>query len=285
MDVISTAVPSPSPRSLILDLLSTLRGGSMPVGALVAAGGLFGIAENGVRVALSRLLRRGLAQRDERGRYRLGPRAAALNERVVSWRRIEERLRRWDGGWVGVQHADRRGRRGEATERALLLLGFGRLAPGLRVRPDNLRGGIDAVRDELLTLGLGPDALVFSLGSLDARAEARARRLWDATALRRGYARSLQELATSEARLPGLDEAEAMVESFALGGRVIRTLVRDPLLPEALVPGEERRAVVAALRRYDRAGRRSWAAFLARHGAPHTHLDLPVDGALAVAHA
>jgi phenylacetic acid degradation operon negative regulatory protein len=108
MDVISTAVPSPSPRSLILDLLSTLRGGSMPVGALVAAGGLFGIAENGVRVALSRLLRRDLAQRDERGRYRLGPRAAALNERVVSWRRIEERLRRWDGGWVGVQHADHR---------------------------------------------------------------------------------------------------------------------------------------------------------------------------------
>jgi phenylacetic acid degradation operon negative regulatory protein len=278
-------VAAPSPRSLILDLLSTLRGQSMPVGALVAAGGLFGIAENGVRVALSRLRTRGLAQRDERGRYRLGPQAAALNERVVSWRRIEERLRRWDGGWIGVQHADRRGRRGEAAERALLLLGFAPLAPGLRVRPDNLRGGVDAVRDELLTLGLEPDALVFSLGDLDAEAEARARLLWDTAALRRGYARSLRELAASETRLPGLDEADAMVESFALGGRVIRSLVRDPLLPEPLVPAGERRAVVAALRHYDRAGRRSWAAFLVRHGAPHTHLHLPVDGALAVAHS
>jgi phenylacetic acid degradation operon negative regulatory protein len=206
---------------------------------------------------------------------------------VVSWRPLEERLRRWDGGWGGVQHAGRRdrgGRRGEATERALLLLGFARLAPGLRVRPDNLRGGVDAVRDELRALGLEPDALVFSLGSLDARAEARARRLWDTAALRRGYARSLRELAASEARLPGLDEAASMVESFTLGGRVIRSLVRDPLLPEPLIPADERRAVGAALRRYDRAGRRSWAAFLARHGAPHTHLN-PVDGALAVAHA
>ena len=61
--------------------------------------------------------------------------------------------------------------------------------------------------------------------------------------------------------------------------------MRDPLLPEPLVPAAERRAVVTALRRYDRAGRRSWAAFLARHGAPHAPVDLPVDGALAVAHA
>jgi phenylacetic acid degradation operon negative regulatory protein len=280
-------VTSPSPRSLILDLLSTLRGGSMPVGALVAAGGLFGIAENGVRVALSRLLTRKLVQRDERGLYRLGPRAAPLDQRVVSWRRIEERLRRWDGGWIGVQLADRRGsqgRRGEAAERALRLLGFAPLPTGLRVRPDNLRGGVDAIRGELLTLGLEPDALVFSLGDLDAEAEARARGLWDTAALRRGYARSLRELAASEARLPGLDEAASMVESFTLGGRVIRSLVRDPLLPEPLIPADERRAVGAALRRYDRAGRRSWAAFLARHGAPHTHLN-PVDGALAVAHA
>jgi phenylacetic acid degradation operon negative regulatory protein len=278
-------VSAPAPRSLILDLLSTLRGGSLPVGALVAAGGLFGIPENGVRVALHRLLARGLAGRDERGRYRLGREAAALNERVVSWRRLEERLRRWDGGWLGVQRAGRKGRQRDPARRALRLLGFASLAPGLAIRPDNLRGGVAAAREELLTLGLEPDAMVFTLGALDASAEARARGLWDTAALREGYARSLRELAASEARLPRLAEADAMVESFTLGGRVIRDLVRDPLLPEPLVPAAERRAVVTALRRYDRAGRRSWAAFLARHGAPHAPFDLPVDGGLAVAHA
>ena len=56
-------MPSPSPRSLALDLISTLRGESMPVGALVAAGALFGIPENGMRVAITRLLGRGRASR------------------------------------------------------------------------------------------------------------------------------------------------------------------------------------------------------------------------------
>jgi phenylacetic acid degradation operon negative regulatory protein len=281
-------MPAPSPRSLVLDLLSTLRGESMPVGALVAAGALFDIPEGGVRVALTRLLAAEAVVRDERGRYRIGPRAAALNERVVSWRRLEERVRRWEGDWVGVALgglARGRGGAAAAAERPLRLLGFARLAPDLALRPDNLRGGVPGVREELRALGLDAAAPVFALAELDAASEARARGLWDVAALRRGYARSRRELAAGEARLPRLAEGAAMVDSFRLGGRVIRQLVHDPLLPEPLLPAEERRAVVAALRRYDRAGRRAWAAFLARHGAPHVALALPTDGALAVAHA
>jgi len=278
-------VSAPSPRSLILDLLSTLRGESMPVGALVAAGTLFGIPEGGMRVALTRLLAKRLVTRDERGRYRLGAGAAAVHRRVVSWRRLEERLRRWEGGWIGMhRRALARGRAGAAAERALRLLGFARLAPDLALRPDNLKGGIPAVREELVALGLEPGTLVFALSALDPVSEARARGLWDVAALRRGYARSCAQLAAGEARLARLSERAAMLESFRVGGRVIRELVHDPLLPEPLVPADERRAVVAALRRYDRAGRRAWAAFLARHGAPHVALTLPTDGALAVAH-
>ena len=69
----------PTAKSLILDLLSTLRRGSMPVRALVAAGSFFGIEENALRVALTRLLARGLVERDERGQYRAGSRAGALD--------------------------------------------------------------------------------------------------------------------------------------------------------------------------------------------------------------
>ncbi len=50
----------PTAKSLILDLLSTARGGVMPVRALVAAAALFEIGENGVRVELARLSARGL---------------------------------------------------------------------------------------------------------------------------------------------------------------------------------------------------------------------------------
>ena len=60
-----------------------------------------------------------------------------------------------------------------------------------------------------------------------------------------------------------------MVESYLLGGRIIRELVLDPLLPEAIVPTGPRTALVEAMREYDALGRRSWALFMARHGAPY----------------
>jgi phenylacetic acid degradation operon negative regulatory protein len=279
-------VATPSPRSLVLDLISTLRGDSMPVGALVAAGALFGIPENAMRVAVTRLLATGALARDERGRYRLGPAALPVHERVASWRRLEERVGRWEEGrWVAVHRAGLprgRGRGAARAARALRLLGFAPFAEGLALRPDNLRGGVARVRAELSALGLPDGTAVFALSELDAAAEARARSLWDVAALRAGYAQSRLALAKSEERLARSAEDAAMAESFRLGGRVIRELVSDPLLPEPLLPAAERRALVAAMRRYDRAGRRVWAGFMARHGAPHAAL--PAEGlALALA--
>jgi phenylacetic acid degradation operon negative regulatory protein len=260
---------APTAKSLTLDLLSTLAGGTMPVSALVKAGELFGIAENSMRVALARLLAAGQIERDERGRYRLGEKAAPIDRRVTSWRRIDQRLRSWGDGWLGVyaggapRRPDRQLRR---RERALRFLGFAELAPGLALRPDNLRGGVAAVRDELQALGLEAGALVFELAALDPASDARARGLWDVTALCAGYRQSLADIDASEKRLQLASEEEGMVESFLIGGRVIRQLVLDPLLPEPIVPVAERDALVLALRRYDRLGRACWAGFLERHG-------------------
>ncbi len=58
-----------------------------------------------------------------------------------------------------------------------------------------------------------------------------------------------------------------MVETFLLGGRAIRQLVLDPLLPEPIVAAGERRELVQALRDYDRAGRGCWRAFMREHDA------------------
>src|SRR3990172_10296135 len=62
----------PTARSFVLDLLSTLKRGAMPVRAVVAAAEGFGIAGNSIRVALARLLAAGRIERDERRCYRLG---------------------------------------------------------------------------------------------------------------------------------------------------------------------------------------------------------------------
>lgn len=257
----------PTPKSLILDLLSTAPKSSMAVSALVIAGHLFGISENHIRVTLARLRAAGMIDQDDRGRYRLAAGAAPVGKQVTAWRNVEQRVRPWDGVWIGVhtaavQRSERRAHR--HGDRALRFLGFERFDAGLHLRPDNLAGGVVAVRQQLHELGLHAKAMVFGVHDLDAAAERRARRLWNTAALRDGYRASLMSLKKSERRLAGLPPHAALVESFVLGGRVIRQIVLDPLLPEPLVSTRERTALVEAMCRYDRAGRACWSAFLSQ---------------------
>jgi phenylacetic acid degradation operon negative regulatory protein len=261
----------PTPKALILDLLSSLRGGAMPVRALVAAGAVFGISAESTRVALVRLCSVGTLERNERGQYRIAAAAQPVQRHVMGWTRTEERLLPWRGGWIGVYTGglDRGDRpRLRRRERALEFLGFRALDAQLYVRPDNLKGGVDAVRDELCALGLDPAVLVCLITQLDAVAEARARALWDAAALCRAYRSTCTALARSAARLTRLSAREAMAESFVLGGQAIRQLALDPLLPEPIVPSGERAALVDALRAYDRLGRACWRGLMKSHGAP-----------------
>lgn len=249
----------------MLDLLSTVPRGTVRVDRLVECAAMFRIRENALRVALARLRAEGRVECPERGRYRLGPGAAAVQREVSSWRDTEQGLERWAGGWIGVHSAGlpRSERaRVRARRRALALLGFRRLAPGLEVRPANLRGGAAPLRNRLVTLGLEPEAPVLEITSLDAATDAHARTLWDGAALVRGYRAARQRLRESAERLRALPRAQACVESFLLGGEAIRRIVLDPKLPEELVPGDERRALIETMRAYDEIGRACWAGAL-----------------------
>ncbi len=251
----------------------------MPVGALVEAGDLFELAPNAVRVAVTRLLASGEIARDERGRYRLGETAQAIHQYTASWKHLERRTRRWAGGWIAL-HPNAVGRteqRGRA--RALRLLGFRALLPSLWLRPDNLSAPVDGLRDELGALGVPRADLVFELGGLDRPAEVRARGLWDAAGLCAAHRALREELERSATRLPRLAAGAAMVESFLLGGRAIRQLVLDPLLPDAICPADDRQALALTLQQYDRQGRAAWAELLRRFDVPS--LRAPLDTRLA----
>jgi phenylacetic acid degradation operon negative regulatory protein len=266
-----------SAKSLVLNLLSSLRGRAMPVRALVGAAGVFGIADETMRVALARLLAGGMVQRDERGLYRLAGKTRAVQSEVESWTDIEQRLVPWSGAWVavhtaGLPRSDRKA--GRRRGRAFDFLGFRELEPGLWIRPDNLRGGVAAARRRLQALGLEDTAPVFRITELGP-AQDRAAQLWRVDELRDGYRRVRADLERSAARLPKLARSRAMVESFVLGGKAIRGMVFDPLLPEPLVPVAERRALLEELKRYDKLGRQCWREFMKEQGAPH--IEAPLD--------
>jgi phenylacetic acid degradation operon negative regulatory protein len=72
------------PKSVILDLLSAAPGGQVEVRGLVRAAQLFGITENNMRVALTRLRAAGMVESTSRGCYRVGPAAEAVNRLEAS---------------------------------------------------------------------------------------------------------------------------------------------------------------------------------------------------------
>lgn len=270
---------TPNPRSLILNLLLAAEGQPLSARDAIASCALFGIRDNSVRVTLARLTAAGLIESAGRGAYRLGPNATGLAADVGTWRTAGQRLRDWSGDWIAV-HVGSLGRSDRvalrARDRALALLGLRELDRGLFVRPDNLEGGVAAVRERLYKLGLDPDAAVFVLRHLDASREARSRQLWDGASLTRGYHDMRTRLEDWLTRAAELEPEVAARESFLLGNDAIRQLVFDPLLPAPLVDTDARQRFSEAVIAFDAAGHRIWRQLhlnpaLDRAGTSLTH--------------
>jgi phenylacetic acid degradation operon negative regulatory protein len=263
----------PTAKRIVLELLSASDGHEGASSALVRAGKLLGVAENSVRVTLTRLVADGTLELTGRGAYRLGDATAALTRQVTSWRSLENQVRRWDGAWVCVQAGSAGGDRSLARQRAraLRLLGFRALDPTLSstlaLRPDNLEGGVAALRDRLYALGVDREALVFRATELDRDTEVRARGLWDAERLSESYHQTRDRIDRWLRAVTELPLRTAAREAFFFGGDVLRMILFDPRLPEPLVDVGARRALVEAGKRLDTAGRGLWSQlFGMQHG-------------------
>jgi phenylacetic acid degradation operon negative regulatory protein len=270
-------------QKLILDLISATSDHRLHVRVLIVVAALFDITENSVRVALARLVSRGLLSRNGRGAYALAAGGRPVQRHVASWSLLEERMVVWRATWCGVLlsrkvHAGRSA--AKRRQRALDFWGLRLLEPGLWIRPDNLVGGVRALRQQLGELGLDEDSRVFAISELDGVAESRARALWSSDSLGDDYRSALSRLKKSARGLDELPLERAVVESFVEGGRVIHRLAFDPLLPEEILPGAARRALVEEMRSYDQRGRRIWAAFAESNGMPE--LVMPVGPPPAV---
>lgn len=252
----------PTAKRIVLELLTAADPHQGSVANLVAAGALFGIDEGNIRVALARLVAAGTLELVGRGEYRLGATTRALTDQVTQWRELEKQVRRWDGGWVCVQlgdlpRSDRSALR--RRERALALHGFRELGRGLCVRPDNLSGGIEPLRDRLHALGVEGRAVIFRATDFDPATEKRARALWDGDQLTRTYRQTAARIDRFLITVDGLTPGDAARETFLFGSDVLRLLMFDPRLPEPLVETAARKALVEAMKRLDLVGRRRWA--------------------------
>lgn len=208
-------------RSIVLSTLLGHHPPRLPARVLVRVGELFDVAEGTVRVALSRMVAAGDLDQDEHG-YGLTARLLERQARQDDSR--APRLRQaWDGGWeIAVVAAERR----PAAERAALRrtmagLRLAELREGTWVRPANL--------DRPLGAAIRTRCTVFTGAAPDGEdPSALAARLWDLP----GWAGRARTLAA------GLDRTGDLAGRFTVSAAVLRHLLADPVLPDALLPPE-----------------------------------------------
>lgn len=211
------------------------RGGSIGVGTLQEMAGALGLEPGVVRTALTRLAADGLIERTKVGRHSfasLSPRAEADTRRVAPqiYRFVE---RPWDGGWrIALLAAA--GDRMLVDREALRRAGFGAVAPTVMMAP--------AGPDGTLYSGRSPDPTASAF--LDAsgppgEAATYAGGLWrldEIAAAYDAFRAGFEPIAAALDAGTRVSDLDALGIRIALVHEFRRIVLRDPLLPAALLP-------------------------------------------------
>ncbi|AZG47411.1 PaaX domain-containing protein, C- domain protein [Gordonia insulae] len=205
-------------RSAILSTLLGAHPAQASSAGILAIATELGIGESAVRVALTRMVAGGDLDRTD-GIYRLTDRLSERQRRQDE--SIRPAVRPWNGRWrlavISVPSDDAAIR--NATRTALAGMRFGELREGVWTRPANLDVALDdpAVAERVTMFDAEPDEPADEL----------AERLFAPTA----WADEARRLVTA------LDRGADLRDRFEVAARVVRHIMRDPLLPDELCPG------------------------------------------------
>jgi enoyl-CoA hydratase len=204
-------------RSVLLSALLGIHPAWATVGELLRLTEDFDLKESTVRVALTRLVSAGDLVRSADG-YRLSDRLLARQRRQDD--AMQPQVRPWNGDWttlvvtsIGTDARTRAALRSSLQENR-----FAELREGVWLRPDNL--AVDL-----------PDDVLARVQVLHARDDAPAElaaRLWDLPAWSGTGHQLLDEMAT----------ATNTPARFAAAAAILRHLLTDPVLPDALLPDD-----------------------------------------------
>ena len=205
------------------------RGGQVWLGAISAFCQGMGIGEGVVRTAMSRLAADGWVERSRVGRnsfYALAARGRAVFAEAAA-RIYHPKAPAWSGRFTAL-----------LTNDNLAEAGFGSPSPGFWIAPEGAT--------------LPPDALRFTLEGAPETQRALAARAWKLEATAQGYRRFLARFEPLRAaKAENLSDLEAMIARVLLIHDYRRVILRDPLLPAAILPldwpGEAARALCADL--------------------------------------
>ena len=249
------------PQDLVVTLLGTYvrpHGDVVWSGGLVALLGELGFSQGAARVALTRLVRRGLIARERSGRlvhYRVTPRCDRLlaegDGRIFSLGSV----RAAGDGWTLVWHQIPEDRRLERSRlaRRLRFLGFGSVQDSVWVSPHDHSSEVSGLIGEL---GVDAYATVFlATVAADSGMSALVSRAWDLSGLVERYDAFVAAFKPYRSR--SAQAALSDRDAFLVRTRVVHMFrgfaFLDPELPDELVPLARSRELAVTLfhRLYD----------------------------------
>jgi phenylacetic acid degradation operon negative regulatory protein len=253
-DELSATLFERRPQSLVITLLGAYV---YPGDRLVWSGGLvrllgeLGFTVGAARIALARLTRRDLLERERDGRlvhYRLTPRANALldegERRIFSLGRDVRPAAEWTFLWHAIPD-ERRVERGRLARR-LRFLGFGSLQDGVWISPHDREPEVTALLGELGLVGHA--AVVLGRPASSDDLEALVWRAWDVNELARRYrAFELAFRPHAASAGNGLGDREAFLVRTRLVHAFRQFPSLDPGLPDELVPTDGHRSEAVSL--------------------------------------
>jgi phenylacetic acid degradation operon negative regulatory protein len=221
------------------------RGGEIGIGSLIKLLSNFGLSENSIRSAVSRMCRAGILKvRRNRSRsyYSLSDEGLSLMSKGE--RRIFERKRTgWNGLWnIVVYYIPEENREArDRLRRELAWMGFGPLTTATWISPHDLT---DEVIELAEKLKVKPYIQIFQTRDRDSNDPAGiVSRCWDLKKIHERYDRFIKEyrsrMEAYRKRTEGgedIPQSEYFVERFKLIDDYRRLPYLDPDLPEELLP-------------------------------------------------
>jgi phenylacetic acid degradation operon negative regulatory protein len=204
-------------RSVVLSVLLGAHPAWATAGELIRLTADFGINDNALRVALTRMVAAGDLIRSADG-YRLSDRLLARQRRQDD--ALAPRVRAWDGSWTTlvVTSVGSTARARAELRKMLQENRFGELREGVWLRPANLRVELRGEITERVRV----------LRSHDDKPTELAEQLWDLQAW----------AATGRGLLDEMAAADGVPGRFVAAAAMVRHLLTDPVLPEELLPAD-----------------------------------------------
>lgn len=274
-----------SPKNVTIDILRIAGTTPLPNQILLEIGGLFGFSSNAMRVAINRLMNRGIleksspdttpsnsiskptpstSQTKETSHYRLSTSSDPISEFVGNWRNAEDRIKPWQSDQWLLCHLPKSPDRSIRMRsiKALHLRGFRPGPDNLWIRPDNLSDNFHCLEKHLQQLGLEVQAALIASHKLNATLSQQWLALWsdpeNTLAYNQHFPAMTEALIVSQQQLAKMPTKDAMTESFRLGSSAIHMLTKDPLLPDQLCDPKNRALLCSTMLEYDNVGRSIW---------------------------